>query len=63
MKATIHNVESRYGTMKLVLFIEDNEQKCHVFMNDQLVAQYSYSKDKDINIDLLDILKSDIARL
>jgi len=49
--------------MKLVLFIEDNEQKCHVFMNDQLVAQYSYSKDKDINIDLLDILKSDIARL
>ena len=49
--------------MKLVLFIEDNEQKCHVFLKDQLVAQYSYSKDKDINIDLLDILKTDIARL
>lgn len=63
MKTTIHNVESRHGIVKLVLFIEGNEQRCHVFRGDQLVNQYSYSKDQDIDIDLLDILESDIANL
>jgi len=63
MKTTVHNVKSRHGIVKLVLFIEGSEQKCHVFKGDQLVNQYSYSKDQDIDIDLLDLLKSDIAHL
>lgn len=63
MKTTIHNVESRHGLVKLVLFIEGNAQRCHVFRNEQHIAEFSYSKDQDIDIDLLNILQTDIARL
>ena len=61
MKTTIHNINMAQGSIKVVLFIEGNNQVAHIFKNQQLVSKLKYEKDQDIDINLIDAIRSDCS--
>lgn len=59
MTTTIHNIEHSRGELKVILFIEGQDQIAKLYLEDRLVLEMKYKKDQDMQIDLLDIIEND----
>lgn len=63
MITTIHNIETVRGVVKVVIFVEGDHQLAHIYLNEKLVSQMRYMRNQDIDISLVDIIKSDLSEI